>query len=393
VRIVPLAILLAMLGGLTATAEETVAHEPKLLLTSKLSKRLTRDRERSTPRWINFENRVKSVPDSSERGFELALYFAITKDAARGHEAVAWALAHPTETRQRALVLDWCGEVATAEERAALSANQPVVPAMTTFQARRDCLFSRLASGRDAALCSGQDLETASLARDGAELYAACEYFFARRMSGEEDQRRQDPQFFQHLPVEFLLARKPQELEHPDWLSHAAALALVTLDPNLEASQFLQGWAVEDRQTIHDGPGVAYELLWADPYLPGIAYQNLDPWLYQLETASLFARSDWNTDACWVSITTRGVEQQGCPAGWEQQTVNFGSLKLMPATGKCWEIARQDIRDSIVFWKLKPEEKLVYRESKDNKEVTAHADAAGMWHPGTNVEGKVCQAR
>ncbi len=382
-----------MLGSLTAAAEEEVAHEPKLLLTSKLSKRLTRDRERNTPRWLNFENRVKSVPDSPERGFELALYFAITKDAARAHEAVAWALGHPKETRQRALVLDWCGEVATPEERAALSADAPGAAVVTSFQGRRDCLFSHLASGRDAAVCSGRDLETASLARDGAELYAACEYFFVGRMSGEVDQRRQDPQFFQHLPVEFLLARKPQELERPDWLSHAAALALVTLDPNLEASQFLQGWAVEDRHMLHDGPGVAYELLWADPYLPGIAYQNLDPWLYKLETATLFARSDWNAEACWVSITTRGVEQQGCPAGWDQQTVNFGSLKLVPAIGKCLEIARQDIRASIVFWKLKPDEKLAYRESKDNKEVTALADAAGMWHPGTNVEGRVCRAR
>ena len=382
-----------MLGGLAAAAEEAVAHEPKLLLTSKLNKRLTRDRERNTARWLNFENRVKSAPDSSERGFELALYFAITKDAARGHEAVAWGLAHPREIRQRALVLDWCGEVATPEERSALSADAPAVAVSTSFQGRRDCLFSRLAAGRDAAACSGQDLETTSLARNAPELYAACEYFFVRRMSGEVDQRRQDPQFFQHLPVEFLLARKPQELERPEWLSHAAALALVTLDPNLEASQFLQGWAVEDRQTIHDGPGVAYELLWADPYLPGIAYQNLDPWLYQLETATLFARSDWNADACWASITTRGVEQQGCPSGWQQQTVNFGSLKLTPAVGKCWEIARQDVKDSIVFWKLKPDEKLVYRESKDNKEVTARADAAGMWHPGTNVEGKVCASR
>ena len=390
-RIVPLALLLAMLSGLTAAAaDETVPPEPKLLLTSKLSKRLMRDRERNTPRWVNFENRVKSVPDSSERGFELALYFAITKDASRGHEAVAWAIGHAKETRQRALVLDWCGELATSEERAALSVDSPVLPAMTSFQGRRDCLFSHLASGRDTAMCSGQDLETASLARDGAELYAACEYFFARRMSGEVDQRRQNPQFFQHLPVEFLLARKPQELERPDWLSHAAALALVTLDPNLEASQFLQGWAVEDRHTLHDGPGVAYELLWADPYLPGIAYQNLDPWLYQLETATLLARSDWNADACWVSITTRGMEQQGCPAGWEHQTVNFGTLKLVPSIGKCWDIARQDIRDSIVFWKLKPEEKLVYR---DKQEVTARADAAGMWHPGTNVAGKVCTAR
>src|SRR5438270_2219228 len=53
---------------------------PRLLLTPKRLKRLQRDRERQTERWINFEKRVNAVPDSPERGFELALYFAVTHD-------------------------------------------------------------------------------------------------------------------------------------------------------------------------------------------------------------------------------------------------------------------------------------------------------------------------
>jgi hypothetical protein len=31
------------------------------------------------------------VPESSERGFELALYYAVTRDEARGKEAIQWA--------------------------------------------------------------------------------------------------------------------------------------------------------------------------------------------------------------------------------------------------------------------------------------------------------------
>ena len=38
---------------------------------------------------------------------------------------------------------------------------------------------------------------------------------------------------------------------------------------------------------IREGPGVAYEFFWADPYLPGVGYQNLDPWVYDRPGGSL----------------------------------------------------------------------------------------------------------
>ncbi len=389
-RIVPLAILLAILGQIPALPNENEPAVPKLLLSAKLAKRLKRDRERQTPRWVNFENRVKNVPDSPERGFELALYFAVTGDAARAHEAIGWVLAHPREIRQRTLVLDWCGEAGTAAERSELAAGLIQNAAISSFQDRRDCLFVSLEMAKDPSACGGMSLRKGSLLSDPAELYAACEYFITGRGNGLEDQRRDDPEFFQHLPVEFLLARRPEAVEHPDWRSHVAALALVSLDPNLEASQFLQGWAIEDRQTLHEGPGVAYELLWADPYLPGIAYQNLDPWLYESEGGRLFARTDWTVGACWIAISEEGVQQQGCPVGWEQQTVRFGSMKLMAFAGKCMELARQDMKQSMILWKLKPGGKIMYH---DNKDIGAQVDAAGMWRLGSNVEGKVCQVR
>jgi hypothetical protein len=390
VRIVPLAILLAILLATPAASNENEPSAPKLLLSVKLAKRLKRDRERQTPRWVNFENRVKTVPDSPERGFELALYYAVTGDAARAREAIGWVLAHPREIRQRALVLDWCGEAATTQERSELAAGLVRNVAINSFQDRRDCLFVSLEMGKDAGACAGTNLKNGSLLSNPAELYAACEYFITARRNGLEDQRRDDPEFFQHLPVEFLLARRPEEVEQPDWRSHVAALALVSLDPNLEASQFLQGWAIEDRQTLRQGPGVAYELLWADPYLPGIAYQNLDPWLYEAGGGRLFAREDWTPGTCWIAIADGSVEQQGCPAGWRQKVMTFGSMKLMAFSGKCLEVAHQDMKESMILWQLKPGGKITYH---DNKDISAQADAAGMWRIGSNVEGKVCQAR
>jgi hypothetical protein len=194
------------------------------------------------------------------------------------------------------------------------------------------------------------------------------------------------------LPVEFLLSLKPEQVEKPDWMTHVTALALVTVDPNLEASQFLQGWAMEERQTLHDGPGVAYELLWADPYLPGIAYQNLDPWVYDEDGGRLYARSSWNRDACWIGISKADVQQSNCPSGWQDKAADFGSLTLMPMPPKCLELAPLDAHASMLLWKLRPGETIGYRDKKDDKKVNdAHADISGMWQRGANVEGKVCR--
>ena len=54
------------------------------LLTAQQLKRLGRDRERKTERWSNFQHRIDSAPDSPERGFELALYYAVTHDDQAG---------------------------------------------------------------------------------------------------------------------------------------------------------------------------------------------------------------------------------------------------------------------------------------------------------------------
>src|SRR5690242_1438062 len=92
----------ALLAAWAAAQEED--HTPQLLLGPKLLRRLQRDRQRETVRWLNFEKRVQTAPDSPERGFELALYYAVTRDPQRGREAVQWALTHPCERRQTALV-------------------------------------------------------------------------------------------------------------------------------------------------------------------------------------------------------------------------------------------------------------------------------------------------
>ncbi len=210
---------------------------PKLLLTPQRLRRLQRDQDRQTLRWTNFKNRVQSVADSPERGFELALYYAVTHDENRGREAVEWALAHHCDRRQAALVVDWCGGLLSQSERQQLAhASCEATPGNPADRVR-DAFFSAVVREEAANTDGWKDLLPwleAGNFEHGDALYAACEYLACVRATEHVELREDAREFFSSLPAEFLLALKPGELEHPDWMIHIAALALVGLDPNLE---------------------------------------------------------------------------------------------------------------------------------------------------------------
>jgi hypothetical protein len=337
------------------------------------------------------------VPDSPERGFELALFYAITGDLARGKEAVQWALAHACERRQAALVLDWTGELVSAGDRNRLAA--PACPAGTGLSALRNAVFLKIAMGKDISKLVDDshktvtDLLAAGGFQDARKLYAASEYIAAVRAARHVDVREDDSAFFLHLPEEFLLALKPAKLDQPDWMTHVAALALVALDPNLESSQFLQGWAMEDRQMIREGPGVAYELLWADPYLPGIGYQNMNRWVYDAR-GRLFARMNWEPDSCDIEISPAGVKEENCPPGWRDAPASFGRLTLIPMRARCVDVPHMQNGEATIIWNLKPNEPIRTETGKQHKEAAgaSEADAAGMWRVSANIGGKACTA-
>jgi hypothetical protein len=389
-------ILLAVFVAAVSSARaDNVPQGPKLLLNAQRLRRLKRDRERKTVRWANFENRVNTVADSPERGFELALYYAITGDEARGREAVKWALGH-NSTRQSLLVLDWCAPLLSEDQKKKLAVVPLSIVNQLGFQDTRNIWFRAIASGADlgspdeAALRPRFDWLRGGGYRNAEELYALCELIYAARAASHTDLRETDAHFFSILPQLLLLSAKPRELSSPPWMMHIAALALIAIDPNLPSSQFLQSWALEDSQTLREGPGVAYELLWADPYLPGVGYQNMDTWVDD-EHGQLFARASWEPDSCWISISAKGVEQENCPPAWQTEVATFGHLTLIPMTGRCTEIPHlTNHNDSVLVWKLKAGEKIIHGKGKDQH--SSEADTAGIWHPGANVEGRVCMA-
>ncbi len=376
------------------TSAQEVPRPPKLLLSAQRLRGLKRQRERHTIRWANFERRVNTVPDSPERGFELALYYVITGDEAKGREAVRWALTSQATRRQKDLVLDWCASLISAEEKKRLRDGASSFIENGRFslaQTKRDLAFVAIAC--DDPIPSQDDLKAhpeklRESYRDPEDLYAMIELIDVIRANTHQDLRDFDRGFFAVLPQLVLLSALPRDLNSPSWIMHVAALALVAIDPNLPASQYLQSWAMEDSQMLSEGPGVAYELLWADPYLPGVGYQNMDTWIYT-DFAQLFARSSWEPNSCWIEISARGRSDLDCSPAWKTQTSNFGHLTLIPMTGRCVDIPRlTDRNQAVVVWKLPPNAKLVQGNGKDRH--TSEVDAAGLWRPGANIEGRVC---
>jgi hypothetical protein len=146
---------------------------------------------------------------------------------------------------------------------------------------------------------------------------------------------------------------------------------------------------MEDRFTLHDGPGVVYEFLYADPYLPGVSYQNMDLWRYRF--GSLWARSDWSVDACWVHIAKSGHEAKNCPPDVFSKSQSLGNLVLLPSSDQCQDIPQKQPGSAIVITGLPPSHALTYIEGKDKKAY--QADAAGLWEVPLGRPGKLCVNR
>ncbi len=376
------------------SAAQDSEHSPKLLLTPKLLRRLQRDRERQTARWLNFYNRIETAPTSPERGFELALYYAVTHDPDRGKESIRWALAHKCEQRQVALVMDWAADLLSAPDKAALNAADCDSGSnVSLLREARNQAFLRVANNQDIHPLIAQswplfrkNLQNPALLGPDA-LYALCEFLQVVRTETHNDLRQDETEFFTRLPKAFLLSLRPEQVEHPGWMAHAAALALVGLDPNLENSQFLQGWAMEGSQMLRNGPGVAYEYLWADPYLPGIAYQNMDPWVYN-PAGELLARTGWEANACWLSIRPDHSSQENCSAAPPREPLEFGTMRLVPFTPPCADIPNLNRNQELILSRLGANASLVFEHG--NSQTATKADPAGLWRAPNPGTGRVC---
>lgn len=369
------------------------AENPHLLLTARRLHRLKLDAQRQTERWANFEKRVKTVPDSSERGFELALYSRVTDDAASCQEAIKWGSAHIEDVRQNALIVDWCRD-ALAGNQAAELLSEGAGKGTSPFRSARDRLFAQVARGKaslEHARTAWKEL-LPLVERDprlnAQDLYALYEFLDAVNTNFHTDLRQDNAKLFADLPTILLLSQQPAQMEKPDWQIRLAGLMMVSLDPNLQASSFVQGWAMEDPKMIREGPGVAYEFLLADPYLPGLGYYNMDPWAYENANGFLLARSSWDADACWIAVLRGQFQSTQCPANVRDSAQRFGRMNLLPVIKRCIQVT-QPARTTTILSGLKSGAVVEWRAGDQKR--TGQADASGLLLLPADAEGKVCE--
>jgi hypothetical protein len=378
------------------SASDSDSAPPSLLLTGRRLHRLKLDAQRQTERWSNFEQRVKTVTDSPERGFELALYSAVTGNADACHSAIEWGKAHAGEHRQIALILNWCRAGVAAVDRQALL-NAPVEKdSAHPFESARDTLFTDVIQGRASRESVRQQWSQLLplIQHDPRvclpEIYALFEFLDVAQKNFRTDLRQDNARLFSTLPYIFLLSIHPSDLDHPDWKTRAGGLMMVNVDPNLQGSSFVQGWAMEDPKMAREGPGVAYEFLWANPYLPGLGYYNMDLFAYDPDSSLLVARKSWDANSCWVSSFRGHVDLLQCPAGLFNSPVTFGKLTVLPMQDQCQQVKP---RANVVTMLsgLQPGARVAWEEQ--GKKFTATADVSGNIMLSSTVSGRICRTK
>lgn len=83
-------------------------------------------------------------------------------------------------------------------------------------------------------------------------------------------------------------------------LSRAAEMAMVAFDANAPETQLLQGFLMNDRFLMRGTLGITYELMWANPYQPGLSYYHVPLVAHDAIGGQLFVRSSWEDDAQWL---------------------------------------------------------------------------------------------
>jgi hypothetical protein len=137
------------------------------------------------------------------------------------------------------------------------------------------------------------------------------------------DLRDTFPAWFKEYPVIHLMAHYPapwpasenefripadREIQKsgPDLskavLSRAAELSMVAFDSNSSSTQLLQGFLMNDRFVMRGTYGIPYELMWANPYQPGLSYYHVPLAQHDEIGGQLFVRSTWEDDASWVGF-------------------------------------------------------------------------------------------
>jgi hypothetical protein len=327
----------------------TYGDAPRLFLTKARLRLLRRERERRSIRWEQFETLWNAGSEFPEFGWTAALRYQIALEDAAGRQAVAWAVnkatagaALPEATvRQIALIVDWCGPLISAADKASILPvlEKAAASAPATLAEARTKTFAALALPEARAAASEKalhevydgfwtsvflpGLRAGKLHVSNADANAMIELAHSFRDNLNFDLRETFPLWFKDYPLRHILAHYPEpfpasENEYripadplidkrgPDvtkaTLSRAAELAMVAFDANAPETQLLQGFLMNDRFLMRGTLGITYELLWANPYQPGLSYYHVPLVVHDATGGELFVRSSWEDDAAWLGF-------------------------------------------------------------------------------------------
>lgn len=322
---------------------QVYAESPRLLLAGRRLRLLRRERERKSMRWEQFSALIEGGARMPEQGFSHALYGAVADSKRSCGDAVTWALKsadakQPRDLRQIALVYDWCKPQLDASSISSLE--KLLTPTLKLRPSSavevRSVIFAAIAIA-DADPTASQNYlryavqdwwrkQTVPHLRTGddpfprrAALLALLEIAHVLRDNLRVDLREDAPKWFAELPMRLMLTYYPapwpapeNEYRIPSYsgsgdpdleesvYSRVAEMVLVAADPNAQATQFLQGWLMQDRFLLRGALGAPYEFLWANPYLPGLSFDYM-PDLYHAP-GRLFVRSSWDENAVWFGL-------------------------------------------------------------------------------------------
>jgi len=149
--------------------------------------------------------------------------------------------------------------------------------------------------------------------------YALYEMLHGLRDNLRIDLRESAAAYFKNLPLAHLTGHYPAPFAGPEneflvpvylhdgnpdpadaAMSRASGLAMVAYDTNALDSQLLQGWLMRDRFLMRGSLGAVYEFLWANPYQPGLNYDQVPLVFHEPYTGEVFARTSWDEDATWI---------------------------------------------------------------------------------------------
>ena len=337
---------------------------PRLFLDADQLRRLERDAQRETPRWMRLMELLRAGAPLEDKPAAQALVWRLAHDEPSGRSAVEWAVQAAShgfpgagELREGALVFDWTQDLLDETQKKtiidglALGAEGATEMAGSDVEHIRDGAMAAVAlaghwDGSEATLGKLLNnqwereilplLKGGQLTDKGGELVAVLEICHVIRRNLERDLWKDAPDVFRSLPMARILSYLPETALSDEGrlrrrattddsvrelaLGRIAEMMLVSYEIGVRDFQFLQGWLRNDSFTLTGPLGAFYEFLWINPYVPGLSPTSGPIAAYDPVRGRVFARASWDDGAQWLGwydgkliVRENGQQRQVAP--------------------------------------------------------------------------------